>query len=408
MALIVQKFGGSSLASLERVQHVANLVRHHREQGHQVVVVVSAMYGETDRLIDLAHAASTEPNEREFDALISTGEQVAASLLSMSLISNACPACSMSGSQVQIKTDNRHRRARILDIDIERLQTELSEGKVPVVTGFQGVSDNGHITTLGRGGSDITAVALAAALKADECQIFTDVSGVYTTDPRIVKTARLLSHITYAEMLELAGMGAKVLQTRSVEFAHKYNVPLRVLSSFEQSKGTLVSLSRPDAKESLVSGIAFDRNQARLSLTGIAADAEEISLLFDALSKADIEVDMIVQNISASKGNVDMSFTVHLDDFKESLSITKNLCKKLAVAEIIGDNGIAKVSVVGVGMKSHAGVASRMLQSLGEEGIAIQLITSSETKISVVIDEKYMELGVRTLHSAFELELQQG
>lgn len=403
MALIVQKFGGSSVADIERIQSVARIVADTRLQGHEVVVVVSAMYGETDRLIKLAGAIS-ETNPREYDALVSTGEQVSAALLSMALMRLDCPAYSYSGSQVGIRTTDDHRKARIIDIDPEVLQGDIREGRIPVIAGFQGVSESGYITTLGRGGSDLTAVALAALLKADECQIYTDVDGVYTTDPKVVPTARRLEKITFDEMMELASLGAKVLQNRSLEFAGKHKVPLRVLSSLHQGAGTLITFEGVSAEQPLVSGIAFDRNQAKLTIQGIPERPGLASYILGAVSEADIDVDMIVQNIPTVDTNIDFSFTLHRDDYKETLSIMKRVSSELSARDVLGSDDVAKISLVGVGMRSHAGIASKMFSALGQEGIHIHLITATEIKISAVIDEKYLELGARTLHAAFALE----
>lgn len=403
MALIVQKFGGSSVGDIERIQHVAKIVSNTRKKGHDVVVVVSAMQGETDRLLKLANVMSLDPNPRETDALVSTGEQVSAALLSMSLISKQCPARSYTGSQVSIHTKGSHRKAEIDHIRTELLMGDLAEGLVPVIAGFQGVNESGHITTIGRGGSDITAVAIAAALKAHECQIYTDVQGIYTTDPRVVAGARLLSEVTFEEMLELAALGAKVLQRRAVEFAHEFKVPLRVLSTFQEGEGTLVTFSDSTGKQSTVSGIAFDRDQAKLAIIGMPSQANALSQVMLALNEAEINVDMMIQSVPSSEDEVDFSFTVSRDDYPKALLVIKNIAEHLHANEVLGDNKIAKLSIVGVGMKSHAGAASKMLQTLAEEGIAIHLITSSETKISAVVDEKYLELGVRVLHDAFGL-----
>ncbi len=405
MALIIQKFGGTSVGNLERIQNVAKIVSKTKAQGHDVVVVVSAMHGETDRLINLAHATMPDPHPREYDVLVSTGEQVSAALLSMSLIAENYSARSYTGTQAQIKTSSQHKKAAITEINTQAILADLSEGAIPVIAGFQGVDDIGQVTTFGRGGSDITAVALAAALKADECQVYTDVEGVYTSDPRVVKEARRLPRITFEEMLELASLGAKVLQIQAVELAHKHSVPLRVLSSFEEGPGTLITFNEGDLDSPLVSGIAFDRNQAKLTILGIPNRSGAVSHVLAAISDAGIEVDMIVQNIPSREDYVDFSFTVHLDDYKEALSLSKQVSKDFSARDVLGDDRIAKLSLVGVGMKSHAGVASKMLQALDEEGIAIHLITSSEVKISVVIDEKYTELGARTLHARFDLAL---
>jgi len=405
MPLVVQKFGGTSVGSLERISHVADIVQRTRQQGHDVVVVVSAMHGETDRLIDLAMRVASDPDPREFDALVATGEQVSAALVSMMLCSKGCPAISLNGSQASIRTDAQHRKARIINIDTQALQKCLSSGRVPVVAGFQGVTDKGLITTIGRGGSDITAVALAAALKADECQIFTDVDGVYTSDPRVVKGARRIDEISFDEMIEMASLGAKVLQIRSVQFAEKFGVSLRVLSSFEEGPGTLITFAKQEPLEPKVSGIAFDRNQAKISVCGIPNQSSVIAKILASITANDIEVDMMIQNVPSPDELVDFSFTVHLDDYRDALKVAEQLGQQLRAREVCGNDHIAKLSVVGLGMKSHASVAAKMLAALSDEGIPIHLISSSEVKISTVIDEKYMELGARTLHSAFHLDL---
>lgn len=405
MALLVQKFGGTSVGSIERMQEVAKIIYNTRMQGHDVVVVVSAMHGETDRLIGLANATSTPPNPRECDALIATGEQVSSALLSMCLIGLNCPARSFSAHQIKICTNSQHRKATIVDVNTNVLEAELKAGRIPVVAGFQGVDAGGHITTIGRGGSDITAVALAAALKASECQIYTDVDGVYTTDPRVVHDARRLNQITFEEMLELASLGAKVLQNRAVEFAHQFQVPVRVLSSFTQGPGTLITTEPRKVEDTspIVSGIAFDRNQAKLTVMGIPKSSDLSSQLLSKLSQSAIEVDMIIQNVASSTNCIDLSFTVPLDDYSAAIRLTEAAAKNVKGTNVQGNERIAKLSVVGVGMKSHAGAASMMMQALSDEGIEIHLITSSEVKISTVIDEKYMELGARTLHTIFGL-----
>lgn len=407
MALIVQKFGGTSVGSLDRIEHVANKILKAREEGHQVVVVSSAMHGETDRLIHLGCAMHEEPNPREYDVLVSTGEQAAIALLSIALIAKGCPARSYSGAQAGIITDGVHKKARIMRIEPAALLADLNAGRVPVVAGFQGVDADGNITTLGRGGSDTTAVALAASLKADECQIYTDVDGVYTTDPRVVPAARRLDRITFEEMLELASLGAKVLQIRAVEFAGKYNVPLRVLSTFEDGPGTLITYEedRSMMEQPLVSGIAFDRNQAKLTIFGVPDRPGIASFILAAVSEDNIEVDMIVQNIPAVDRTIDFSFTVQRDDYKMAYAILEKVSEEISARGVLGDAKIAKLSIVGVGMRSHAGVAAVMFKALGEEGINIQLISTSEIKISVIIDEKYLELGARTLHAVLGLDV---
>ncbi len=401
MALIVQKFGGSSVADIKRIQNVANIIAQTRAQGHDVVAVVSAMYGETDRLIQLAKNFSCE-NQREYDALVSTGEQVSASLLTMALGQLDCQARSFTGTQIKIFTTDEHKKARIIDIDDAVLRQEIKAGFVPVVAGFQGVSETGEITTLGRGGSDLTAVAIAAVLKADECQIFTDVDGVYTSDPKVVSSARRHAKITFDEMMELSSLGAKVLQNRCLEYAGKYKVPVRVLSSLKRGGGTLIDYGEKALERSLVSGVAFDRSQAKITLQGVKKRPGLASYILGPISKAKIEVDMIVQNTPNHNQTTDFSFTLHRDDFKQAMSIAEQVAKELP-CELIGSDAVAKLSLVGVGMRSHAGVASKMLSALGQEGIDIHLITASEIKISAVIDEHYLDLGARTLHSAFNL-----
>lgn len=403
MALIVQKYGGTSVGSVDRIENVAKKVIGYRGQGHDVVVVVSAMSGETDRLIGLAKAIDPRPNPRELDVLISTGEQVTIALLCMALEKHGQPARSYTGAQVRILTDSAFTKARILAIDGENIRSDLAQGRVVVVAGFQGVDEDNNITTLGRGGSDTTGVALAAALKADECQIFTDVDGVYTTDPRIEPRARRLDRITFEEMLEMASLGSKVLQIRSVEFAGKYNVPLRVLSTFQEGNGTLITLEDENMEAALISGIAFSKDEAQITVTGVP-DRPGIAFgILGAVSDANIEVDMIVQNIGRD-GTTDFTFTVHRNDFERALEIVQGKAVELGAREVNGDRKIVKVSLVGVGMRSHAGIASRMFQALAREGINIRMISTSEIKISVVIDEKYLELGVRTLHEAFQLD----
>lgn len=403
MALLVQKFGGTSVGSTDRIEAVADKVCRFRKEGHDVVVVVSAMSGETNRLIELANAITEDPPPREMDVLVSTGEQVTIALLSMALQKRGCDARSYTGAQVRILTDSMHTKARIRDIDEKKMREDLDAGRVVVVAGFQGIDENGNITTLGRGGSDTTAVALAAALKADECQIYTDVDGVYTTDPRVVDSARRLNRITFEEMMEMASLGSKILQIRSVEFAGKYNVPLRVLSSFGDGEGTLITFEDDSVMEQpVVSGIAFNRDEAKLTIAGVP-DTPGIALrILKPVSEAGIDVDMIVQNIGADK-HTDFTFTVHRNDFRRATSILEKIAAELGAREVSGDAKIAKVSIVGVGMRSHAGVATRMFEALSNEGINIRMISTSEIKISVVIDEKYLELAVRALHSAFEL-----
>jgi aspartate kinase len=403
MAVYVYKFGGTSVGTIERIKAVAQKVKKVRDQGDQIVVVVSAMSGETNRLIDMAKQMQSQPNGRELDALISTGEQVTTALLSMALEDLGCPACSYTGGQVKILTDSIHTKARIRKIDDSRIRADLDAGKVVVVAGFQGIDEDGNITTLGRGGSDTTGVALAAALKADECHIYTDVDGVYTTDPRIEPKARRLDRITFEEMLEMASLGSKVLQIRSVEFAGKYNVKLRVLSSFTEGNGTLITYEDTQVESALISGIAFNRDEAKLTISGVPDMPGIASKILAPIADENIEIDMIIQNISAH-GTTDFTFTVHRNDYVKAKTILENICTELGAKEVIGDNGIVKVSIVGVGMRSHAGIASTMFKTLAAENINIQMISTSEIKISVVVDEKYLELAVRALHNAFGLD----
>ena len=403
MALIVQKYGGTSVGAVERIQAVAARVKRWSEQGHQIVVVVSAMSGETDRLIGLAKQIQERPEPRELDVLMSTGEQVTIALLSMALAAQGCPARSYTGAQVHILTDSAHNKARIRDIDAARVRADLDAGRVVVVAGFQGVDEQGDITTLGRGGSDTSAVAIAAALKADECQIYTDVDGVYTTDPRVEPKARKLSRITFEEMLEMASLGSKVLQIRSVEFAGKYKVPLRVLSSFGEGEGTLITFEEEAVEDAKISGIAFSRDEAKLTVLGVPDQPGVAHQILGPIADANIEVDMIIQNIAAQEALTDFTFTVHRNDYARALEILQGTAQTLGARQVLGDTQIVKVSLVGVGMRSHAGIASQMFASLAKEGINIRMISTSEIKISVVIDEKYLELGVRTLHDAFGL-----
>ncbi|MCK0713495.1 aspartate kinase [Chromohalobacter sarecensis] len=408
MALYVQKFGGTSVGSVERIKAVADKVKRFRDEGHQVVVVVSAMSGETNRLIDLASQINDEPTPREMDMLVSTGEQVTSSLLALALHKLGVAATSYTGGQVGIQTDSAHTKARIQRIETDDIQADLDDGQVVVVAGFQGVDDEGNITTLGRGGSDTTGVALAAALKADECQIYTDVDGVYTTDPRVCSKARRLSGITVEEMLELASLGSKVLQIRAVEFAGKYNVPLRVLSSFEDGPGTLIVAEEEEEasmEEPLISGIAFTSSEAKLTLLNTPDVPGVASKILGPIADANIEIDMIVQNVAPAGDYTDFTFTVAKNDFKQTRSILQDqVIPALGGGELRGDENIAKVSLVGVGMRSHAGVASKMFRVLADENINIRMVSTSEIKISVVIDEKQMELAVRALHTAFGLD----
>ena len=406
MALIVQKFGGTSVGSAERIVHVAARVKAARDTGDDVVVVLSAMGGATDRLLELANSVQAPPDPRELDVLLSTGEQVAIALLAMALQKDGCPARSYTGQQARILTDSVHNKARILDIDDQRIHADLGTGRVVVVAGFQGVDGDGNITTLGRGGSDTTAVALAAALGASECQIHTDVDGVYTTDPRVVPEARRLDVLTFEEMLELASLGAKVLQIRSVEFASKYNVPLRVLSSFEDGPGTLIGPDFEDnpMEQPLISGIAFNRDEAKVTILGVQDRPGVAFSILGPVADENIEVDMILQNTGADGTTTDFTFTVHRNDYARTLQIVRDGASQWGTSQVTGDDRIVKISLVGVGMRSHAGIASRMFQALAAENINIQMISTSEIKISVVVDEKYLELGVRALHAAFDLE----
>lgn len=405
MRLVVQKYGGTSVGSIERIKAVADRIRRAKADGDQLVVVVSAMSGETDRLLGLANAINARPAGRELDVLLATGEQVTIALLSMCLHSIGVDAVSYTGAQVRILTDEAHNKARIRAIDGERVRRDLESGRVVVIAGFQGVDESGNITTLGRGGSDTTAVAMAAALGADECQIFTDVDGVYTTDPRIVPQARRLDVVTYEEMLEMASLGAKVLQIRSVEFASKYKVRLRVLSSFEEGQGTLITGEDEVMEEAVISGVTLNRDEAKLTMFGVSDRPGIAAMILGPIADANIEIDMIVQNV-ASDGSTDLTFTVHRNDYQTALDILHKVAEEIGARGVNGDKMIVKVSIVGVGMRSHAGLASRMFRALADEGINIQMISTSEIKVSVVVDEKYAELSVRTLHKAFGLEQQ--
>lgn len=403
MALIVQKFGGSSVGTLDRISHVASKIINTKKEGHDVVVVVSAMQGETDRLINLAQSLTTEPHPREYDVLVSTGEQVSMALLAMALNAHNVPARSYTGNQIGIMTDGMHTKARILDVKTDLIKKDLSDGVVVVVAGFQGINSRGDITTLGRGGSDTTAVALAAALKADECQIYTDVDGVYTTDPRMLPEARLLPQISFEEMLEMSSLGAKVLQMRSVELASKHNLPLRVLSTFSNNPGTLVTFEENIINKRLVSGIAFSREEALLALSGVPNRAGIEGDILAQVSEANIEIDMIAQNAS-DKEITDFTFTVQRKDYPKVSKIIEKLAKDLGAVSLKSNPKVAKLSLVGVGMRSHSGVATNMFRALGSAGINIQMITTSEIKISVVINEDSLEPGVRAVHQAFELD----
>ncbi|WP_137938994.1 aspartate kinase [Chitinivorax sp. B] len=405
MALIVQKYGGTSVGNPDRIKNVAKRVAKWKAQGHQIVVVVSAMSGETNRLIALAKEIQAQPDPRELDVIVSTGEQVTIGLLAMALKEAGIDAKSYTGAQVRILTDSSFTKARIIEIDEHNMRADLDTGKVVIVAGFQGVDEHGDITTLGRGGSDTTGVALAAALKADECQIYTDVDGVYTTDPRIVPEARKLDRITFEEMLEMASMGSKVLQIRSVEFAGKYKVKLRVLSSFEDAgEGTLITFEEDEEMEkAVISGIAFNRDEAKIKITGVPDKPGIAYQILGPVADANIDVDVIIQN-TGEDGTTDFSFTVHRNDYAKTLKILEGVQSHIGAQSVTGDDKIAKVSAVGIGMRSHVGVASTMFRTLAEEGINIQMISTSEIKISVIIDEKYLELAVRVLHKAFGLD----
>jgi aspartate kinase len=406
MALLVQKFGGTSVGTIERIEAVADKVIGCRDAGHDIVVVVSAMSGETNRLVDLAKQVDAQARGRELDVLLTTGEQVTIALLAMALEKRGYAARSYTGGQAKIKTDSAHNKARIKSIDHQKMSDDLEQGRIVVVAGFQGVDEDNNITTLGRGGSDTTGVALAAALKADECQIFTDVDGVYTTDPRVVPDARRLDTITFEEMLEMASLGSKVLQIRAVEFAQKYEVPLRVLSSFGEGEGTLITSdigTENTMEQALISGIAFNRDEAQLTINGVSDTPGVAYQILGPISDANIEVDMILQNVGAD-GTTDFTFTVHRNDFDTALKSIEETAKKMDAREVSGNNKIVKISIVGVGMRSHAGIASQMFEILSREGINILMISTSEIKISVVVDEKYLELGVRALHDGFDLK----
>jgi len=404
MALYVQKYGGTSVGTTDRIEAVADKLKAFHDDGHQLVVAVSAMSGETNRLISLAKGISDNPSPREMDVLVSTGEQVTIALLAMALEKRGIKARSFTGWQVGIKTDNAYMKARIEDIETSKMREVLDSGGICIVAGFQGIDGDNNITTLGRGGSDTTGVALAAALKADECQIYTDVDGVYTTDPRVVPAARRMDTVTFEEMLEMASLGSKVLQIRSVEFAGKYKVPLRVLSSFKEGNGTLITTEESNSVENpVISGIAFNRDEAKVTVKGVPDVPGVASRILVPVSAANIEVDMIIQNVS-DDGSTDFTFTVHRNDYKKALQILTELANELNAKSVSGTDDICKVSMVGVGMRSHAGVASKMFETLANESVNILAITTSEIKISVVIEEKYLELAVRALHTAFGLD----
>jgi len=404
MALYVHKYGGTSVGTVEKIEGVADKLKKFKDAGHDIVVAVSAMSGETNRLIGLANQISDQPIPREMDVLVSTGEQVTIALLSMALQKRGVPARSYTGSQVKILTDSAHMKARIQNIDTDKIRSDLDQGRIVIVAGFQGADSEGNITTLGRGGSDTTGVALAAALKADECHIYTDVDGVYTTDPRVVEKAKRMDKITFEEMLEMASLGSKVLQIRSVEFAGKYKVPLRVLHSSKEGNGTLITTEGDSTVEQpIISGIAFNRDEAKLTVMGVPDIPGVASKILGPISAANIEVDMIVQNVAADK-TTDFTFTVNRGDYAKAEEVIKQVAADLGARETSGAKDIAKVSLVGVGMRSHAGVASKMFDVLAQESINIQMISTSEIKISVVISEKYLELAVRALHTAFDLD----
>lgn len=403
MALIVQKYGGTSVGTIERIHHVADHIERSRKEGHQVVVVLSAMSGETDRLLKLAHQVTAIPDERELDMLLSTGERVTIALLAMDLRGRGVNACSFTGRQVGIHTDSAHTKARISRVAAERIKHALSDGIVPVVAGFQGINERSDVTTLGRGGSDLTAVALAAALKADRCIIFTDVDGVYTADPNIVPGARRLDRISYEEMLEMASLGAKVLQSRSVEFAAKFSVPVEVNSSFKEGKGTLVTHEDADMESVMVSGVTGDRNQAKITIIGVPDHPGIAAKIFGPVAEASIVVDMIIQNVSQAS-LTDISFTVPRTDLRKAVDLVQRIAKEIEAKSVAVTEAMAKVSLIGVGMRSHSGIAARMFDILSREGVNIMMISTSEIKISCVVDEKYLELAMRALHSAFGLD----
>ncbi|GAF52806.1 LOW QUALITY PROTEIN: aspartokinase [Psychrobacter sp. JCM 18900] len=422
MALIVQKYGGTSMGSIDRIKNVAKRVKRWHDNGHQVVVVVSAMSGETNRLIDLARQISTQPDPREYDQMVSTGEQVSISLLAMAIKELGIGARSMTGRQVAIKTDNAHNKARIESIDDKNIREQLDAGNIVIVAGFQGIDEEGNATTLGRGGSDTTGVAIAAALGADECQIYTDVDGVYTTDPRVTsKAKKTLKKITFEEMLEMASLGSKILQIRSVEFAGKYGVPLRVLSSFDENTdgsfdqefqdnvGTLITIDEGDNMEqAIISGIAFNRDEAKILVRGVPDHPGIASAILSPIGRANIEIDMIVQNLS-DNGTTDFTFTVNRTDLDKTLKVLNEEVKdEIGAKEILGNSEVVKVSLVGVGMRSHAGVASLMFQTLAENNINIQMISTSEIKVSVLIQDQHLEKAVKSLHTAFGLDREDG
>ncbi|HMK65586.1 MAG TPA: aspartate kinase [Thermodesulfobacteriota bacterium] len=403
MALVVQKYGGTSVGSIEKIRNVARRVIEQKKKGHDMVVVLSAMSGETDKLIRLAYEVTEAPDSRELDVLVSTGEQVSVALFCMAVVSMGYKATSLLGHQVKIVTDDSYGRARISEIDTRRVMEEIRKDKIVAVAGFQGLDEKGNITTLGRGGSDTTAVAVAAALKANVCEIFTDVEGVFTTDPNICPKARKMKKISYEEMLEMASLGAKVLEIRSVEFAKKFNVPVHVRSTFTDKEGTMVVQEDKSMEKILVSGVTYNKNEARITITKVPDRPGTAHKIFTPISEAGVIVDMIVQNTS-EEGLTDMTFTVPRIDFKKTMTIVKKVAKEIKAEKVMGDDSIAKVSIIGLGMRNHAGVATTMFSALAKEGINIMMITTSEIKISCVIDEKYTELAVRTLHEVFHLE----
>ncbi|MBW1645577.1 MAG: aspartate kinase [Deltaproteobacteria bacterium] len=406
MALVVQKYGGTSVGSIERIKNVARRVIKTKRQGHQVIVVVSAMAGETDRLLELARQLAPqnrELNERELDVLVASGEQVSIALLAMAIETMGEKACSFLGHQVQVLTDNAHTRARIKKIDSDRIRQALADDRIVVVAGFQGIDERGNITTLGRGGSDTSAVAIAAGLQADVCEIYTDVDGIYTTDPNVCRRARKLARISYDEMLELASQGAKVLQIRSVEFAKKYAIPIHVRSSFSEVEGTLVCKEDKAMEKAIVSGIAYNKNEAKITIHGVPDRPGVAAAIFSAIAERGIVVDMIIQNVSADN-STDLTFTVPKDDFQRSLEIVSGICREIGAENVAGDEHVAKVSIVGIGMRTHANVASRMFAALARENINIQMISTSEIKVSCVVEDKYTELAVRVLHDEFQLD----
>lgn len=404
MTLIIQKFGGSSVGSFDKIRHVADLVMAERARGHQLVVVLSAMEGETDRLIAMGKAMDDKPHPRELDLLLATGEQVSTALLAITLRARGVEARALTGQQAGIQTNDQHQCARIVDIDSSYMMNLLDQDCIPIVTGFQGYDALGNITTLGRGGSDTTAVALAAKLKAEACHIYTDVDGVYTTDPRIEPKARRMEKVTFEEMLEMAGLGAKVLQIRSVEFAGKYNVPLKVLSTFQPGPGTIITYEEDESmEEPVVSGVVLDRNQAKITIRGVPDKPGNAMVIMGTISDHHINADMIVQNVPSEDGTIDFSFTVTRDDYDNAMRLIEAVSEEIGAGRVMGDDKVAKLSIVGVGMRSHAGVATTMFEVLAREGINIQLVATSEIKVSVIVDEKYIELGVRSLHEAYGL-----